>query len=777
MHGVVASSQRIERGLLAVVLGFVWLGTLSLAIQTEPALPMLVGLSMTGIAVALHVWLNHFAPNRDPLLLPLALLLQGWGLLIITRVAENFTVRQLGSAAVATLVIAAVTTNRDGLRWLRRFKYTWMIGGFIVLAASLVFGVNPSGAGARLWLRIGGFFVQPSELLRLLIIAFWAAYFAEFLPARDDARLPLRTSIGQALPAIAMWLVAVGLLASQQDLGAASLLVLTFAFMLYLATGRRRVPLILIGAFLLAGLAGYFLSARVETRISIWLNPDIDPQGRSFQIVQSLIAVANGGLIGQGLNQGQPGYVPAVHTDFPFVAVAEEFGGIGAAVMISAFAVLCWRGWRIAKLSPAPYVQLLAGGIAASLAVQVAVIVGGNLALLPLTGVTLPFVSYGGSSLLVWSISLALLLRLSADETGQRPARARVNRAQTSAARITLALFGALLLGTFSIMAARGATLVSRADNPRRIDAERTLARGPILARDGSPLALSAPVGVLGGAPVYSRTYPITSTVSAVGYYSERYGVGGVEAFADRTLRGQRSGLETLLHLAQIGDPVTTTLELPMQRRLTGAMQRQKGAAIVLDLKSGAVLAMFSAPGFDPNWLDRDWDALTKNTAAPLVNRATQGLYQPGALLAWLYATTPERFAWDPTDRFDLSKPVPFELENVSVPYPASATYSETLGQGTLRVTPLRVAVAVFARHGTTITPTLLSETADATRALPGISEEMFEAVAEAGAGQFVAWAVSIDSATVTVIALEQDTASLAPVRAIQASIRAASGQ
>lgn len=396
-----AAPAESERALLAIGLAFGAFGALSLWLQTNSAAAAGTLALLAVAAGALHLLLTRVAPARDPLLLPLAVLLCTVGTLVLARVAPNFLPRWAAAVAAGAVAAGLIVAVPGVLERLRRFEYAWLAVAFLLLVATVALGVNPSGGSARLWLPLGSFFFQPSEMLRLLLVAFWSAFLAE----PGHIRPP-----GAYASAVAMWLAAVGLLASQQDFGAASLLLFSFVGMLYLATGRNGLPIGLVGAFLAAGAIGYQLSARVATRIDTWLNPEIDPQGRSFQIMQSLIAAASGGVFGAGLRQGSPGYVPAVHTDFPFVAVAEEFGLIGALAVVGALALLCARAWRIAAAGRSSYTRLLAGGIAASLAVQVFVIIGGNLGLLPLTGVTLPFVSYGGSSLTAsWALTGILL--------------------------------------------------------------------------------------------------------------------------------------------------------------------------------------------------------------------------------------------------------------------------------------------------------------------------------------------------------------------------------
>jgi peptidoglycan glycosyltransferase len=620
------------------------------------------------------------------------------------------------------------------------------------------------------------------------MIAFLAAYFAEILelgaPGLPYPGGSLRSTLQSLAPTIAMWLVAVALLITQQDLGAASLLLITYVFMLYLATGRARLPLALFGALMVAGVIGYFASDRVTQRLSIWLNPWIDPQGDSFQVVQSLIAVASGGLIGQGINQGHPDVVPAVHTDFPFVMVSEELGLIAAIGLIACFCVLALRGWRIALTAPTAYRMLLAGGLAAAIATQVFVIVGGNLGLVPLTGVTLPMVSYGGSSLLVSYLSVGLLIRLSADGAhdasafphGIRPPFLHMPASMSAGRRamaVCAAMFGALSVASGFWAVAGAQPLVTRDDNPRRVLAELAIARGPILARDGTPLAMSRVVTVENNVPRFAREYPVLEAAPVVGYYSQRYGTGGVEAVADEALRGERGPIDELLHRGQIGAAVTTTIDLALQQRLFDALRHStsittsKGAAVVLDWRTGDVLALVSVPSFDPNLLERDWDALRDSPGAPLINRATQGLYQPGPLLQWMLAlrfdgagagaaTDSSRFVAQVVE-LGLSEQAPFELPNEVVPPPATATFSETIGQGELRVTPLRVATTVAAlAAGEPITPSLLAaDSAPAPDRESRVENRRFDGFAQIGPRDVVGWHVAIHPDRVIVIALE----------------------
>lgn len=410
-----------ERMLLILAGAFTLIGFVQLALvdpQDQGIALYLVAALMWIVAFTIaHIVLNRFLPKRDPLILPVCAMLIGWGLLMVARLSRNDFPRQLIWVAISMVVLLAVASAPRELRWLRRYRYTWLIGGLALLAATFVFGVNPSGFGQQLWLGLGNVFFQPSEVLKLLMVVFLASYLAEkhqlMLVVRATPRLFDLAYLG---PMLLMWGVAMALLLLQQDLGAAVLLFLTFLVMLYLASGKSSY--LLIGGVLLivAILAGYVLFDRVAERVDTWLNPWATADLQSYQIVQSLIGIGSGGFIGQGLGLGDP-VVPAAHTDMPLAVIGEEFGLIGTLALLVCYVLLTARGFRAAVQTRTDFGRLLAAGLATALGMQAWIIMAGNINLIPLTGITLPFVSYGGSSILVSCAMVGLLLHVSADGT------------------------------------------------------------------------------------------------------------------------------------------------------------------------------------------------------------------------------------------------------------------------------------------------------------------------------------------------------------------------
>jgi cell division protein FtsW (lipid II flippase) len=405
---------------LFVLAGFASLNTLRGAtlIAWGPALAWL------SAAVIGHLMLNRWLPRRDAMLFPVCMFLTGWGLVVIDRLAPVFADRQAVwlLLSVGAMLFSAASSRL--LYWLRRYRYSLLIGGIGLLLVSIFFGVNPSGerGAPTLWLGGAGIYFQPSEVLKLVLVAFLASYLAEQYPllSAHDVR---RTLGGRVFsprlfgPLVLMWGICAMVLVWQQDLGTALVFFIVFLIMLYLASGQAWLMLIGAGLISAAALLAYQLFGVVRLRVDIWIDPWREAEGRGYHIVQSLLAFANGGVFGQGLGQGAPGYVPVVHSDSIYAAIAEEWGLLGAVGIVALLMVFTLRGFRTAATHQEhPFYALLAVGLTVIIAVQSLLIMGGILKLIPLTGVTLPFVSYGGSSLLVVFIVTGLLLRLSSTD-------------------------------------------------------------------------------------------------------------------------------------------------------------------------------------------------------------------------------------------------------------------------------------------------------------------------------------------------------------------------
>ncbi len=372
-------------------------------------------------AVAANAILQRFLPGHDPLLLALPILLSGWGLVAIERLAPSFADRQALWLIISALAMLGTACFPHPLRWLRRYRYSLLAATLLLLLTTIALGRNPSGFefAPRLWLSFGAFYVQPSELMKVILVAFMATYLAEQSASRRARQSGPGGELAAAPrllgPMLLMWLLSMVILVWQRDLGTAMLFFIVFIVLLYLASDDWRIIAGGVALVLIAGLVAYQLFDVVQLRVDIWLNPWLEADGRAYQIVQSLMAFGAGGIFGSGVAQGFPGYIPVVHSDFVFAAIAEEWGLLGVVGILSCLGVLAWRGLVIAVTHPgAAFHKLLASAITLTLLTQALMIMAGVLKLLPLTGVTLPFVSYGGSSLLACHVMTGLLLRLSA---------------------------------------------------------------------------------------------------------------------------------------------------------------------------------------------------------------------------------------------------------------------------------------------------------------------------------------------------------------------------
>jgi cell division protein FtsW (lipid II flippase) len=584
-----------------------------------------------GAILLVHVQLKRRIPEADPYLLPLAALLTGWGVLTIYRLAPSFGFRQTLWLAVCGLVLFLGLRLSPDLRFLRRYKYIWLTGGLLLTALTLFFGTDPGGGYEHAWLGCCGVYFQPSEPLKLLLIVYLAAYLADRLP------LSLRPLPLLAPTAVVMG-IALLLLAVQRDLGTASIFIFLYAITLFIASGKKRILLISLVGLVVAGVAGYFLFDVVRLRVDAWLNPWLDPSGRSFQIVQSLMAVANGGTSGRGPGMGSPGLVPVAISDFVFVAIAEETGLVGTLGMLALIGFFVARGLRTAMRAPDSFRRILAAGLTAYIGAQSILIIGGNVRLLPLTGVTLPFVSYGGSSLLTSFLALLILLFISC-QPEEEPA-------PLPAPQPYLILAGLIGLGLFGLSIAnawwavwRGPDILKRTDNARRSIDDRYVKRGSLLDRNGTPIDFT-----LGQILDFTRTYGYPDLAPITGYTDPVYGQAGLEATLDPYLRGLQGNPSSSIwwnHLLY-GQPPTgldvrLSIDLSLQKRADTLLANNSGAVVLLNAESGEILAIASHPTYNPNQLDQNAAALIKDPQSPLLDRAAQELYPPGtAMQNWL---------------------------------------------------------------------------------------------------------------------------------------------
>jgi cell division protein FtsW (lipid II flippase) len=375
-------------------------------------------LLMVGMFLVAHLIMRFFRPDADPIVLPLAAVLCYLGITLLFRLNEHMARLQVIWLGVGLVVMLIVVAALKDYRVLARYRYTLAVVALALLLSTMVLGKEVNGA--RLWIVMGPLRFQPSELAKILLAVFFAAYLADKKELITSAgrtiagiNLPRLRDLG---PLLTMWALSLLLLIFQRDLGSSLLFFGIFLAMLYVATGRASFVLVGVLLFILGATITFFAFSHVQERVDTWLDP-LNPEtieDESYQIAQSLFAFAEGGLSGTGLGRGYPDIIPFVETDFIYAATGEELGLFGAAALILFYLMLMVRGLYIALRCEDDFGKLLAVGLTAIIALQSFIIMGGDTRLVPLTGITLPFVSYGGSSLASNFLLVGMLLCISA---------------------------------------------------------------------------------------------------------------------------------------------------------------------------------------------------------------------------------------------------------------------------------------------------------------------------------------------------------------------------
>ena len=741
-------NREIQGSLLKIAAVFLFLQALIItlspavrarSLEVDYRLSQWVVLLVWGVVVyRIHRAILRQLPDADPYLFPVAAFLTGWGVLTVWRLDSGFGARQSLWLGISGLVFIGGLRLPGTLSFLRNYKYLLLSGGLILTALTLFFGTNPVGYGPRLWLGCCGVYFQPSEPLKLLLVAYLAAYFAERI------HIPLGT-LPLIYPTVLVSGIAILLLLFQRDLGTASIFIALYTIILYLATGRRRTVLYSLLFLGLVTVTGYFLIDIIRDRIDSWLNPWTDPSGNSYQIIQSLLAIANGGIEGRGPGLGSPALVPVAISDFIYAAVAEEMGLAGTIGLIALFGLLVARGLRIALRAPDLFRRLFAAGITAYLGIQTLLIVGGNLRILPLTGVTLPFLSYGGSSLLTSFVALLFLVLIS-NHLDEEPAPLPNPRPYLAlSAFLSIGLFAAALAnGWWAVV--RGPDLLTRTDNPRRIIEDRFVRRGMLLDRNNNPITLTT-----GQPGSYTRVYQYPNLAPITGYNDPIYGQSGLEASMDEYLRGVRGNpagriwwSHLLYGMSPQGLDVRLSIDMDLQKRADELLSGHSGAVVLMNAESGEILALASSPTFDPNHLNEIGSQLNNDPEKPLINRAEQGRYPIGSMLDPFAQVLSGGGQLEETDKqqiyeafgFNASPPLQFEADNsTAAPAPEE-----------LYISPLQAALAAAAlsNHGTAPAPRIVSAVNTPQEGwviLPALGTP-FEAAqpadADAAAGKFV---------------------------------------
>ena len=685
--------------------------------------------------VVAHLAVRKLAPGADPAILPITFALSGIGIAFVTRLRPELAVGQLMWLFVGVAFLVLVLLFVRNLDRLARYKYTLMLVGFILLLSPLIPFIGQEIYGSRIWLSIGPFSFQPGELAKIAIVLFLAGYLAanrEMLSVFTWRVGPFNLpDIRTLLPLLLMWLISIGIVAFEKDLGSALVFFFVFLVMLYVASGKKTY--VIAGVLMMAiGAVGlYFVFDHIQVRVATWLDPFADAQNTGYQLVQTIYSLADGGLFGVGIGRGLADQIPVVESDFIFAAIGEETGLLGAAGLLLLYLCLAIRGMATAARAKSDVSSFAAVGLTAIIILQAFIIVGGVTRLIPLTGLTLPFVSQGGSSLLASFISVALLLRAGDEATGvgeeMRSATSMLPTASVLGRvalgkRLTRTMVGfsvlfALLVANLTlIMVVQADHYQNMAGNNHTLMQESDTERGSISTYDGVVLAESQQTE--DGS--YERVYPAGDLAShVVGYYSTQYGTSGIEASENETLKGQQnyaSWTDVINAAAGINTPgndVRLTINSTIQQAAQDALEGETGAAVVMDPSTGAVLAMASSPTYSAG----DVEALLEQAAASdgsddsgqLVNRATQGLYAPGSTFKIVSLATALQNGIASEDSVYAS-PGTMEIGNAEV----SNFGDESYGDITLQRATALSSNTVFGQLGVQIGAQLLVEGAEA---------------------------------------------------------------
>ncbi len=414
--------RRTELGLIILVViltgGLYALAGFGKAGQLPANIGPFLGILFALLLIA-HVAMRRLAPYADPILLPVAGLLNGIGYVFIARLSPHEArLQSLWTALGIGVFIATLLVVRRA-RDLERYRYTFAFLGIGLLLLPLVPGIGENVNGARLWIHVGSFNFQPGELAKLAL----AVFFASVMVERADLLSRGTRRIGRFLvldprylaPIVGAWALSLVIFLAENDLGSSFLFFALFIGLLWVSTGRTYY--LGLGGGLFA--AGAFFALKVihhaQSRVQAWLDPWAHAETTGYQIIQGWFAIAAGGLFGEGPGQSSAASIPEASTDLIFAVIADELGLVGSAALLIAYILMVGTGLRVAVRCERPFEKLLAAGLSLIIGVQTFVIVGGVTRLIPLTGITLPFVSYGGSSLIANYILLALLLRISHD--------------------------------------------------------------------------------------------------------------------------------------------------------------------------------------------------------------------------------------------------------------------------------------------------------------------------------------------------------------------------
>lgn len=603
-------------------------GLVLLSVKMDTAYFFLMLFQMV-VIFSFLVLMRAIYPRTNRLILNHTAMLLSISFVILTRLSITRSIRQFAIVAISLIVALILPLLSKHFKVLRKCRYIFAITGILILGAVLITGSITNGS--KISFSIMGVSFQPSEFIKMLYVLFLAG----MLYRADKFRHIL---ISAALAAIHVLI-----LVASRDLGSALIYFTVYVVMLYIATAKKRYLLLGISGAAVASYAAYLLFSHVQVRVAAWLDPWADIDSKGYQIAQSLFAIGTGSWFGMGIGGGMPNTIPYVEQDFVFSAICEEFGVIYGICLILLCLNLFMEIAHVAYICKDRFMKLSAYGLGVTYIFQLFLTIGGNIKFIPLTGVTLPLISYGGSSALATLMMLSLVqslyqkhdLLLDEEENETRGTTLQISVISGA----FVCLFAAMSVYLAHYVYFDSVKVINNTYNTKRQEvlASKTI-RGDILAADGTILATT-----IQNEAGESRYYPYGEVFAhAIGYAEN--GRMGVEQSANIYLVSSdvsinqkvQDNLEDVKHM---GNTVYTTFDTRLQHIAYNALGIYEGAVIVTEPTTGKILAMVSKPDFDPNTILEKWDSIIADEdSSILVNRASQGLYPPGSTFKILTA-------------------------------------------------------------------------------------------------------------------------------------------
>ncbi len=564
----------------------------------------------------------------DDLLANIVLFMLDIGFVFLYRIEPHYAIRQLtfatGAVVIAFIIPFLFSFYVTCFEKFKHFDYVFIVLIFGLLLLPTFFGEENYGATNWATLPIaGGVTFQPSEVVKILFIFYLGSAFSR---AKGFYNLILPTLVS---------FFSILILVSQNDFGGSLMYFTIYLVMLYVTTSSELLLLLGISAISFVSFLAYHFVYHIRVRFEIFKDPFQSPYNQGLQILQSLFAIGTKAPFGTGLTKGYPRYVPVVESDFIFAGISEEFGAIFGLLLIVVIFILFMRGIKIAKESNKKYLMLISLGIAVCLVFQSFLIIGGNVKFVPLTGVTLPLISYGGTSVFVTIIMIMVLLKIDLINLslGEQVSSFKITRKNINRVFVSFLVLYCLLFGyLFRFVFYQSDYMVSSAYNPRVSAVETDHIRGNIYDRNMKELAVTNVDSEGNQTRFYPYDRMLAHTVGSV--YN---GKTGLELSYNFRLQDPKDELFQMIKSIFFGDEIygdsiVTTLDADLQNEAYKQLKGKKGAIIIGEAKTGKILSMVSYDDFDPNTYDTDFESLKSDEEnTPLINRATQGLYPPAS--------------------------------------------------------------------------------------------------------------------------------------------------